>query len=146
MLGRGGQLLAAGGDVLGRRLHIHHHLFQFGDHGGQGLHQFIVVTPLIEFDRQVALGHLFGVGGNAVGCLDQDVQVVLDPVEVAVISVGDHLGHIALGDPVDMFGRHIQGADDRIQGVVDPGHDLLKVALVFGRIRSDCKLTFNRRC
>ena len=45
---------------------------------------------------------------QAVEGVDALVEVVLDLVEVAVVGVGDLRRDVALGDPVDVLGRHHQ--------------------------------------
>jgi hypothetical protein len=55
--------------------------------------------------------------------IDAGVQVVLDGIEVAVISVGDLGRDGALGDLIDVGRGHVEGGDDGIENTVDPAHD-----------------------
>ena len=73
--------------------------------------------------RSCASRHARHVGDQGVDGVDALVQVVLDLVEVAVVVVGDLGGDVALGDPVDVLGGHVQRADDRVERVVDAVDD-----------------------
>ncbi|GAM11841.1 hypothetical protein OR1_04159 [Geobacter sp. OR-1] len=85
-------------------------------------------------------GEHVGVGNQGVDGVDGLVEVVLDLVEVAVVGVGDPRRDVAFGDPVDIFGGNVQRPDDRIEGVVDTGHDLLEFTLMFGGVGAGVEL------
>ena len=88
-------------------------------------------------------GQHAGVGDQRVHGVDAGVQVVLDLVEVAVVVVGDPGWNVALGDAVDILGRNIERADDRVQRGVDAFNDLSEVALVLGGIGACGQLAFD---
>ncbi|GAM11622.1 hypothetical protein OR1_03938 [Geobacter sp. OR-1] len=54
--------------------------------------------------------------------------------------IGDLGRDVALGDPVDIFGRDVQRPDDRIEGLVEADHDLLEFTLMFGGIGAGVEL------
>ncbi len=85
-----------------------------------------------------------GIRHQRVDRVDAQIQVVLDLVEVAAILVGDLPGNVPFADPVDIAGRHVQRADDRIQRGVDSLHDRPEVALMPRRIRPRGQLPFHR--
>ena len=114
------------------------------DHGDEGLHQLIVAGAFPHVHHQVSLGHFPGAGGDMVESLDEDVEVVFDSVEVAVVGVGDDRWHVSLGDPLHVLGRHIQGADDGVQGLVKPSHDLSEISLVSGGVGPDGQFSLHR--
>ena len=89
------------------------------------------------------LGQHAGVGDQRVDGVDAAVEVVLDLVEVAVVGVGDLGRDVALGDPVDVVGGHVQRADDGVEGLVDALDDLAEVALVLGGVGAGGELAFD---
>ena len=70
-----------------------------------------VVGAGVQLALGGGLGQRRGFGDQAVDRVDALVEVVLDLVEVAVVVVGDLRRDVALGDPVDVLGRHVQRAD-----------------------------------
>ena len=93
-----------------------------------------------------------GAHGQPVGVVDEEgdvvdavVQIKLDLVEVAVVAVAYLLRHLSLGDPVHILSRHVQGADDRVQSLVESRHQVTEVPLVLGRIGPDNQLPRHRR-
>ena len=83
-------------------------------------------------------------GDQTVNSFDTVVQVVLDLVEVAVVIVGDLRRDVPLGNPVDIFGCHVERSDDRIQRLVDAFDDLAEVTAMFGRIGTGIQFSFHR--
>ncbi len=77
--------------------------------------------------------------------VDAGVQVVLDLVEIAAVVFGDLRRDVALGDAVDVFRRHVQRPDHRVEGIVHPLHDPAEIALVLRGIRTGVQFPFNRR-
>ena len=63
-------------------------------------------------DQRVRLGQ------QAVHHVDAGVEVVLDLVEVAVVGVGDLRRDVALGDPVHVLGRDVDGCDEGVDQLV----------------------------
>ena len=84
-----------------------------------------------QFAFHGSLGEHLGVGNKGGDSVDADVEVVLDFVEVTIVTVSDFGGHIAFGDPVDVFGGNIQGTDNGVEGIVDSGNNLLEIPLMF---------------
>ena len=84
------------------------------------------IRPRRELAFHRRLREQVGIGHQRVDRVDALVQVVLDLVEVAVVIVGDLRRYVALGNPVHILGGHVQRSDDRVQGLVDAFHDLLK--------------------
>ena len=80
------------------------------------------------------LGEHFGVGHQRVDSVDTLVEVVLDFVEIAVVGIGDFGRDIALADPVDILGRDIDRADERIAEIVDPADQFAPAACELARI------------
>ena len=95
------------------------------------------------FDRRLlevaGLGHQVGDG------IDSGVEVVLEGVEVTVVSVGNLGWNIAFGDAIDVIGGHVERINYRIQGVIDTLDDLTEVALMFAGIRAGRQLAVNSR-
>ena len=79
-------------------------------------------------------GQHAGVGDQRVHGIDAGVQVVLDLVEVAVVVIGDPGRNVALRDPVNILGRDIERANDRVQRGVDAFDDFAEVALVLAGV------------
>ena len=77
--------------------------------------------------------------------IDQDVQVVLDLVEVAIVAIGDLRGYVSLRDAVHILGRNVQGVDHRVEGLVDSFNDLPVIALMLGGICASGELALDRR-
>ena len=77
--------------------------------------------------RQLAFEHGLrqrnAVGDQPADGVDAHVEVVLDLVEVALVSVGDLGRDIAFRDAVHVLGRHVQGLDDRVQHPIETLHD-----------------------
>ena len=88
-------------------------------------------------------GEHLGVCDERVDGVDAGVEVVLDLVEVAVVAVGDAGRDVALGDAVDVLGGHVEGPDDRVEGVVDALDDAEVVALVLGGVGAGCELALH---
>ncbi len=84
-----------------------------------------------------------GVADQRVNGVDAGVQVVLDLVEVAVVVVGDLGRNVALGDAVDVLGRNIERADDRVQRGVYALNDFAVVALMLGGVGASGQLAFD---
>ena len=80
------------------------------------------------------LGQHVGVGDQGVDVVDAVVEVELDLVEVALVGIGDLGGDVPFTDPVHVLGGHVQRADDRIQGLVDPDHRLFEIPLMLGDV------------
>ena len=124
---RGHVALGDAVDVFGRHV----------DRGHEGIDQLVHAAD----QRAPAAAKLLGVSARlqltVLGGLDQGVrlpqqavhhvdalvEVVLDLVEVAVVVVGDLRGHVALGDAVDVFGRHVDRGHEGIDQLVGPVHD-----------------------
>ena len=115
-------------------------------HGAQGLHQLVLARAFANDYREVALGDLFGGMGDFVHGGDEDVEIVLDGIEFALVGVGDLRRQVALADAVHVVGGHVQGTDYRVQGVVDAFHDLAVAAVEVSRVApggefaGDCRL------
>ena len=86
-----------------------------------------------------------GIRHQRIDRVDGLVQVVFERVEVAVVGVGDLGWDVALRDSIHVTSGHVERADDGIERVVNPGHNLLEVALVFAGIGAGFQLAFHRR-
>src|SRR6185369_2965199 len=126
----GGELLTAGGNVVGSAHHIAHNHPEFLDHFLKRFHELIFRATLFNIDHQVAAGHLTRIGCDCIDCIDQYIEVVLDGIEIAIIVVGDSCWHVPLADAIHVVCCYIERPNNRIKGFVDTGDNFLKVTLM----------------
>ena len=101
------------------------------------------VTAGLELALHRSLGQHPSLGHQAIDRVNALVEVVLDLVKVTLVLVGDLFRDVALGDAVHVLGGHVQGADHRIQRVIETLHDLGKFTLELARIASCVELPFD---
>ncbi len=78
--------------------------------------------------------------------INTGIQIVLDGVEITIVGIGNRGRNIALGNAVNVIGRHIERANNRIQRRVHALDNLAVFTLIARGIRTGCKMTINRRC
>ena len=93
----------------------------------------------------VAFDQFVGFGQQAAHRIDAVIQVVLDFVEIAVVGIGDFRRDVALADPVHIFGRDVDRADEGIAQVIDAADQLAPAAREFGCIAAGRQLAGHRR-
>ncbi len=98
-----------------------------------------------QFSFHRRLDKSAGVAYEGVQRHDADIQVVFDLVEIAVVRVGNRRRNIALRNPVNVLGRHVQRADYRVERLVDAFDDLAEVALMLRRVGTGRQFSFHGR-
>ncbi len=75
------------------------------------------------------LGQMCGIGGHRIDGIDALIQVVLDFVEITMVGVSDLFRNVALGNAINVFGRHVQRPNHRIERGVDALDDWLELGM-----------------
>ena len=89
-------------------------------------------------------GQGVGIAHQGIHRINTGVEVVFDGVEVTVVRVGDLGWNVALGDAIDVVGRHVQGANHRVQRGIHARDDVFVFTMVFRGIGTGGQLTLHR--
>ncbi len=100
-LGDAGHGLLLHGDVAGN------HLIDALGHVVVGTRELVGGNGHVDVTLVVFVRHVLHLADQAAQGLDALVEVVLDLVEVAVVSVGDLCRDVTLGNPVHVLGSHV---------------------------------------
>ena len=84
-----------------------------------------------------------GISHYGIDIVYAGVQIVLNHVKVAIVAVGDLGRNVALGDPINIVGCHVERPNNGVKGVIDAFDDPAIVALVFRSVRSSCQFAID---
>ncbi|TEB11896.1 hypothetical protein Pmgp_01263 [Pelotomaculum propionicicum] len=85
------------------------------------------VGPLVQFPFAAGADYHAYFVNQRVNSANQRVQVVLYFIKVALVLVRNFRRRVAFGDPVDIFRRHVQRPDNRVQHLVDTVHQVFVI-------------------
>ncbi|PKP38989.1 MAG: hypothetical protein CVT98_03830, partial [Bacteroidetes bacterium HGW-Bacteroidetes-15] len=88
------------------------------------------VGPFFEFSIQGCLYEHVDIVHQVVHVIDTVVEAFLDFLEITLVFGGDSVGNLPHSNLRDALGGCVEGADNRVEGIVDTGNDGVELSPV----------------